>query len=259
MTDIKKIIEIVREAGAMFSRRDFDVSLKGSISDKVTTLDVEIEKFLRDKLTSFIEGSGFMGEESEAKGLSCEYVWVVDPIDGTTNFIRDFGVSCVSVALLRNGELEAGVVYNPYRNEVFHAQRGQGAYLNGKRIKTSGMPFENSIVMTSLHPYYKGNVQVVLNLITELYPQIDDTRRTGSAAIDLCMVACGRADMAFKVVLSPWDYAAAVLIIREAGGIAGTLGEGDITFDKVIPIIAANNIENYTKFKEIVERHLGAG
>ena len=104
----------------------------------------------------------------------------------------------MSVALLKDGALEAGVVYNPYRNEVFHAQKGQGAYLNDKRIKTSDMPFENSIVMTSLPPYYKGNVQVVLNLITELYPQIDDTRRTGSAAIDLCMVACGRADMAFS-------------------------------------------------------------
>lgn len=253
--DINKTIEIVKQAGDMFSNRDFEVECKGSPSDKVTSLDIAIEKFLKVKLTTLIADSGFMGEESEGHALNSEYVWVVDPIDGTTNFVRDLKASCVSVALMHCGQIVAGVVYDPYKDEVFSAQKGKGAYLNDEQITVSDMPFQSSILMSSLHPYYKNKANIILNFIEEIYPQIDDTRRSGSAAIDLCMLACGRADMSFKIVLSPWDYAAAALIIEEAGGTVGTLDTDKLTYDKPIPIVAANNKKNFDRLYAIVEKH----
>jgi len=254
--DIQKIIEITRQAGAMMHERNFEVNTKSSLSDKVTTLDVAIEAFLKDKLTTLIKGSGFLGEESEAHALDNEYVWIVDPIDGTTNFVRDLKNSAVSVALMQSNEIVAGVVYNPYSDEVFSAQKGKGAQLNGNKIAVSDNPFSECIAMTSLHPYHKGKAHVILDLIMEIYPMIDDTRRTGSAAIDMCLMACGRGDLCFKVLLCPWDFAAAALIIDEAGGVVSSLGEG-LRYDKNIPIVAANNQENFDRLYKIVEKHYG--
>jgi myo-inositol-1(or 4)-monophosphatase len=254
--DIQRIIEIIRQAGAMMQERNFKVDTKDSISDKVTTLDVKIEVFLKHKLTSLIEGSGFLGEESDPHALNNKYVWVVDPIDGTTNFIRDLKNSAISVALMRNNEIIKGIIYNPYSDEMFWAEQGRGAYLNGDKISVSNKPFNECILMTSLHPYHKGRAHVILDLIMEIYPLIDDTRRTGSAAIDMCLMACGRSDLCFKVILCPWDFAAAALIIEEAGGIVTSL-DGGLRYDKNIPIIAANNKENYDKLYKIVEKHYG--
>lgn len=254
--DIQKIIEVVRQAGAMMQERNFEVNTKSSISDKVTTLDIKIEAFLKGQLTRLIEGSGFMGEESEAHALDNEYVWIVDPIDGTTNFVRDLKNSAVSVALMRNKKIIKGVVYNPYSEEMFYAELNKGAYLNGEKIVVSDKSFDECILMTSLHPYHKGKAHVILDLIMEIYPMIDDTRRTGSAAIDMCLMACGRSDLCFKVMLCPWDFAAAALIIEEAGGVVSSLGE-ELRYDKNMPIIAANNQTNFDKLYKMVEKHYG--
>jgi len=254
--DIQKLIEIVKEAGGMFKNRNFIVKQKGSASDKVTSMDIAVEKFLKGQLTQLIKNSGFMGEESDDHEIDNDYVWIVDPIDGTTNFVRDFRASCVSVALMHKGEVVQGVVYNPYCDELYSAEKGKGAYLNKERIAVSNMPFEKSILLTSMHPYYKDKADVLLNFIEEIYPMVDDTRRSGSAAIDLCNLACGRGDMSFKITLSPWDFAASVLIIREAGGIVGTVGNEIIRYDKNIPIFAANTKENYDKLYDIVMKHI---
>lgn len=254
--DIQKIIGIVRQAGEMMQERNFEVNTKSSLSDKVTTLDIKIEAFLKEHLTKLIAGSGFMGEESGAYAIENEYVWIVDPIDGTTNFVRDIKASAVSVALMQNNKIIIGVVYNPYSDEMYYANQGMGAFLNGDKISVSNKPFNESILMTSLHPYHKGKAHVILDLIMEIYPMIDDTRRTGSAVIDMCMMACGRSDLCFKVILSPWDFAAAAFIIEQAGGIVSSLGEG-IRYDKNIPIIAANNKENFEKLYKMVEKHYG--
>jgi len=254
--NIQKIIKVVRKAGKMFFDRKFDVEQKTSISDKVTSMDIKVEAFLKKELTALIKNSGFMGEESDWKNLDNEYVWVVDPIDGTTNFIRDMAASCVSVALLKDGEAYMGVVYNPYKNEVFYAERGRGAYLNGKRISVTDLPFEKSIFFTSFALYERELSETCFGIAKETYGLCDDVRRTGSAAIELCLVACGRGDLYFEIRLRPWDFAAGVLILNEAGGYAAIPGSDKMTYDKAVPIVAANTKENFDKLYKIVQKHL---
>lgn len=254
---IQNVIDIVRQAGKMFETRDFDVELKTSISDKVTSMDIAVEEFLKEHLTKLIPGSGFLGEESKAHALDNEYVWVVDPIDGTANFVRDLMTSCVAVALLKNKQPIMGVVYNPYRNEMFTAEKGRGAYLNGEPIKASQKPFSEGMYYTSLAPYNKQDVKIALNILEEVYLQCDDMRRFGSAEIELCLLACGRADLYFEVRLNPWDYAAGGLILTEAGGYIGIPHTDEISYDGPVGFYAANSKENFEKLRDIIERHMG--
>lgn len=256
MIDVKKVIEIVEEAGELFKNRDFDVELKTSISDKVTSMDIKVENFLKERLLKLIKGSGFLGEESESYALENEYVWVVDPIDGTANFVRDLMTSCVSVGLLKNKEAVMGVVYNPYRNEMFYAIKGEGAYLNGDKISVSNEPFESSMYFTSLAPYNKDVSKVCFDIMAEVYMLSDDMRRFGSAEIELCLLACGRGDLYFELRLNPWDYCAGGLILTEAGGHIGIPNETGLRYDGPVAIVAANSKENFDKLMEICERHL---
>ena len=253
---IKDIKQIAQRAGEMLSNRVFDVEHKTSLSDRVTSMDIAVEQFLKNELLSLLPGSGFLGEESDFHEIENEYVWVVDPIDGTTNFVRDLAASCISIALLKNGKPYMGVVYNPYKGEMFSAEKGLGAYMNDKAILVSDMSFESSIYFTSLSPYTKQSAKACLKIMEEVYSQADDIRRFGSAAIELCLLACGRADLYFELYLQPWDYAAGCLILQEAGGYAGTVGDEVFKYDKPIPVIAANSKENYDRLKNIVDKHL---
>ena len=255
--NIQKIIKIVKKAGRMFSERSFDVMHKTSVSDKVTSMDIKVEAYLKKQLTSLIKNSGFMGEESDSANLNNEYVWVVDPIDGTANFVRDLAASCISVALLKDGKAYMGVVYNPYRNEVFYAKKGEGAYLNGKKISVSNMPFESAMLFTSFAPYNKERSQICFDIVKETYRMCDDVRRFGTAAIELCLLACGRADLYYELRLYPWDYAAGALILTEAGGYCSIPGSENITYDKPVGFVAANTKDNFDTLKHIVEKHMG--
>jgi len=260
--NINKVIEIVREAGDMFNERIFEVEQKTTLSDRVTTMDITIEKLLKEKLTALLPESAFMGEEStdeKDEDFRRGYVWVVDPIDGTTNFVRDLGQSCVSVALLKDYEAVLGVVYNPYKKEMFHAEKGKGAYLNGERIHVSNQPFESGMFFTSMALYAKEMSEACLRVLEEVYAECDDFRRFGSAAIELCLLACGRGDLYFEIRLLPWDYAAGVLILQEAGGHAGMPKQSSMSYDRPVAVVAANNQDNYDKLLEIVERHMGQG
>ena len=254
--DIQQIIKIAHKAGEMFSERNFVVEQKSSVSDKVTSMDIKIEEFLKRELTGLVEGSGFMGEESQSSALENEYVWVVDPIDGTSNFVRDLSASCISIALLKNKQAYMGVVYNPYKDEMFYAQKGGVAFLNGKKISVSGMPFESSLLFTSYALYDKHLANICFDIAREAYQSCDDIRRFGSAAIELCLLACGRGDLYFEIRLSPWDYAAGVLILQEAGGHAAVFGSEKITYDVRVPVIAANSTDNFQKLYAIVKKHM---
>lgn len=254
--EIKKVISIVRQAGEMFKTRDFDVEIKTSISDKVTSMDIAVEKFLKEKLTLLIQNSGFLGEESDPHALDNEYVWVVDPIDGTANFVRDLMTSCVAVALLKNKQPVLGIVYNPYRDEMFYAEKGKGAYLNGEPIKVSDKPFSEGIYYTSLAPYNKEDVKIALNVMEEVFMLSDDMRRFGSAEIELCLLACARADLYFEFRLNPWDYAAGGLILTEAGGYIGIPHTDEISYDGPVGFFAANSKENFEKLRDIIEKHM---
>lgn len=246
------IIDIVKEASSIMMKRDFEVEQKGNASNLVTSADVAVQKFLEERLTALIPGSRFLGEEGDIPETNVEYLWVNDPIDGTANFARDLGLSVISVALVKDGEVNIGVVYNPYRDECFSAIKGQGAYLNGERIHVSDRPFERGMLCSAMSLYDRRFAKQCFNIIERIYSESDDLRRLGTAALELCYLACGRVDLYFEARLSIWDYAAAMLIIREAGGYIEMMFEDELPFDRPAGIIAANNIENFKHLGEIV-------
>jgi len=253
---IDKVIDIVRQASRLMYNRDFDVQSKGTVSDYVTSADLAVQAFLESRLTSLLEGSSFLGEENFKMAKDAGYQWIVDPIDGTANFIRDLGASVISVALIKDKKAVLGVIYNPYRDECFYAEKGKGAYLNGKAIRVSDRPLERSILCTALSLYNKNLAKSCLNILEKVYPICDDFRRFGAAALELAYLAAGRVDMLFEIRLFPWDYAAADIIIREAGGFIGTVEYEDIVFNRPIPIICANTKENFEFLKEVVIKEI---
>lgn len=253
---VNKVIDIIKEASRIMHTRNFDIYSKGTVSNNVTTADIAVQKFLEGKLTPLVEGSYFLGEENPKIAGNSKYQWIVDPIDGTTNFIRDLGASVISVALVRDGRAVLGVIYNPYRDECFYAEEGKGAYLNGKAIRVSDNPLEKSLFCTSFSLYNKDMAKPCQNILEKLYPKCDDFRRFGAAALELAYLASGRVDLFFELRLFPWDYAAGEIIIREAGGYLGTIEFNDIVFHRPIPIIGANTRENYDYLKAVVEKEI---
>ena len=219
---LEQLTAIVREAGQIIrSAGDVQDSAREKTGprDLVTKYDLLVQTCLRRELLALLPEAGFLGEEEEAgEDLSRrEWVFIVDPIDGTTNFIQGFRNSSVSVGLARNGVMEYGLVYNPYDGELYAARRGQGAFLNGKPIRCRDHPLDRSLLIFGTALYYRELVPQTLRLFQAAFPQVQDVRRFGSAALDLCYVAAGRAGVFFECRLSPWDYAAGSLIAREAG------------------------------------------
>lgn len=219
---LEKLIAVTREAGAIVrSARDVEGSVreKSSPRDLVTKYDLLVQEFLRRELLGLLPEAGFLGEEDDAgEDLSQkEWVFIVDPIDGTTNFVQGFHNSCVSVGLARNGEMEYGVVFNPYDGELYAAQRGKGASLNGAPIFCADKHLDRSLLIFGSALYYRDLVGETLRLFNAAFPVVQDIRRFGSAALDLCYLAAGKAGVFFECRLCPWDYAAGSLIAREAG------------------------------------------
>ncbi|MBO5302853.1 MAG: inositol monophosphatase [Lachnospiraceae bacterium] len=192
---------------------------KGGHANFVTKYDKRVQEDIFKRLGEILPEAKFMGEEEDAQ-IFCDkgYLFIIDPIDGTTNFIKNYKASCLSVGLLKDGEPILGVVYNPYREEMFYAQKGQGAYLNGKPIHVSKEPLANGLILLGTSPYYEELWKRAFELAYYYFTKGLDLRRSGSAAIDLCDIACGRAELFFELKLSPWDYAAGALIVKEAGG-----------------------------------------
>lgn len=221
------ICDIVREAGQIIlSAGDIAAKthVKTSVADLVTEYDVAVENFLREKLLELLHGALFYGEEEALRGDPAKgWVFIVDPIDGTTNFVRGYQQSSISVALAQEGQVEYAVVYDPYREELFTAQRGVGAFLNGKPIRVSEKPIGEGIFLIGTAIYNRALIGPTMDLATQLFHRSCDFRRFGSAALDLCYVACGRGEVFFEYGLSPWDYSAGGLIVTEAGGVASTL------------------------------------
>lgn len=249
---IDKVIEIVRDASRLLKDRDFEVHSKGTISNNVTSVDLSVQAFLKKHLMQLVDNCGFIGEESEKNDYDNPYLWIVDPIDGTANFIRDIGYSAISVGLVKDGEPILGVVYNPYRDEMFYAEKGKGAYLNGKRISVSERDLGHSIFCTAMSLYNKDFAKPCLNIIEKVYYECEDIRRMGSAALELVSLASGRVDLYFEIRVFPWDFAASEIIIREAGGYVGTIELDNTVFNRPIPLICANTKENYEYLRHVV-------
>ena len=185
----------------------------------------------------------FIGEEGSSQIFSpVGAFFIVDPIDGTTNFIRDYHVSCISVGLVVDGAAELGVVYNPYLDEMFTAQRGCGAFCNGNRLHVSSEPLENAIVIFGTSPYREDLSEKSFKLAYAYFKRAVDVRRSGSAALDLCAVAAGRADLFFELSLSPWDYAAGALIVKESGGLVSDINDRELAYDRQCSVVARNAV-----------------
>ena len=218
---LDRLIAVVRRAGDMIRDAhdiEKDTHEKNGAADLVTKYDVAVQAFLQRELLALVPEAGFLGEEGEHETLDKPWVFVVDPIDGTTNFVRHMHHSNIAVALVHEGCVAYGVVYNPFTEEMFAARRGGGAFLNGRPIHVSDRDMSHAITMCGSTIYDRRFTDRSFSLMRRLYDLGLDFRRFGSAELDVCYVACGRAEVFFECRLSPWDYAAGSLILTEAGG-----------------------------------------
>ena len=246
----EQLLSVIREAGEIVLRaRDIDRSITAKAGDAnfVTEYDSAVQKFLFEKLAELYPDAAFVGEEDSADDiarLNAGRAFVIDPIDGTTNFIRHFGHSCISVALCENGESVLGVIYNPYTDEMYCAEKGQGAWhiCGGKRrpLRVSERTLDNGLSLVGTSPYYADLHERTFFVMRTLFDHSLDIRRCGSAALDLCMIADGRAEVYFEASLSPWDYAAGMLIVREAGGIVTQPDGTPVRLDRKCGVLAGN-------------------
>lgn len=217
---LETAMEIAREAGALvtrFQERRIGFELKGEF-DLVTEADRTSEQLIVERLRRHFPTHGIVAEEGGGRDGTSEYRWYVDPLDGTTNFAHSFPVYNVTLGLERDGELIAGVVYDPTRDEMFKAERGSGAWLNNRRIRISkAARIEDSLVATGF-PSRKRHQNINVHFYYQLAMISHGVRRAGAAAIDLAYVACGRLEAFWEFGLNPWDMAAGILLVQEAGG-----------------------------------------
>lgn len=251
---VEQLIEIVKEAAECMPADHFEVTQKGGYSNIVTTSDVAVQEFLRERLSKAIPGSGFLCEEEDRHDLSHEYVWIIDPIDGTANYSRGIRECAICVGLKHNDKMEMAVVYLPYAKELFHAVKDNGAWLNGRPIHVSDRPFQNAVLCTALPVYHKEYTDICSEIIKEAFKQCNDIRRFGSAATELCYLAMGRCELYFEYKLSPWDFAAASLILEEAGGILARPDGNKLEMTELSGVVAANSRENLTALLDIIKR-----
>ena len=217
---LETAVEIARESGALvanYHERHVPFETKGEF-DLVTEADRASEKLIVERLRSHFPSHAIVAEEGGGHESSSEYRWFVDPLDGTTNFAHSFPMFCVSIGLERAGELIAGVVYDPIRQESFTAERGAGAFLNNHRIRVSAAARLTDSLASTGFPSRKRHHNINIHFYYQLAMASHGVRRTGSAALDLAFVASGRLDFFWEFGLKPWDMAAGVLLVQEAGG-----------------------------------------
>ena len=232
-TIIRKAGEIIREA------QYFDVEEKEGHANYVTSVDEKVQAYLLEALHALLPEASLIGEEQANAPLGDEYTWVIDPLDGTTNFIHDYRFSAISIALLKDRKPVLAAVYQPYTNELFTAGLGEGATLNGKPMKVSRHDFRHALVGFGTSPYSAELAQKSLEIALHYLREASDIRRCGSAALDLAYLACGRQDVFFELSLKPWDFAAGALLVTEAGGVFCLPGHED-DFGKAGTVFASN-------------------
>lgn len=240
---LNKIIETVKEAGKIIltaHNQESAVTAKEGKKNFVTKFDVAVQDFLFSELAKDFPDAEFVGEEGENNVASDALRFIIDPIDGTTNFMQDYRCSCISVALCKGNGVMAGVVYNPYTGEIFSAEKGKGAYLNGKKITVSDRPLSDGLALFGTSPYHPENTDATFALLRKVFDFSRDIRRSGSAAYDICTVACGRCEVFFEKGLQPWDIAAGTLILEEAGGLALRYDGNAINFSMPNDVVFAN-------------------
>lgn len=244
LTDI-----IVRAGKIMLSAHGIEggngVTVKPGNANFVTVYDVKIQNFIMDEIKNAIPEAVFIAEEkdNDSAVLQSEYCFVIDPIDGTTNFIREYRHSCISLAMISEGKTLFGAVYDPYLDEMFCAEKGKGAFLNGRKITVSEKAPEMAITAYGTAPYYKDELaDMTFAICKEAFMMGADVRRCGSAALDLAYTAAGRNDAFFECRLSPWDYAAGSLLVTEAGGVISDMRGEPLSLETPSSVIAGNAV-----------------
>lgn len=230
---------------------ELDIQTKASEFDLVTQADTLVEKKIIEIISKEFPSHSFLAEESGEAARESDYLWIVDPIDGTVNYAHRFPQFCCSIGLYLKGEALVGVVYDPCRDELFTAQKGQGAFLNGKKISVSKIDTLTKALLATGFPALKGDLlQKNLEYFRLFLGKCQAIRRPGSAALDLCYVACGRIDGFWELGLSPWDTAAGALMVQEAGGMITNLDND--SFDLNIKGVIATNGLLHQSIKDVL-------
>ncbi len=224
-----------------------------SLNNLVSYVDKTAEKQLVEGLKSILPGSQFLTEEGTIEYTAGEWEWIIDPLDGTTNFIHNIPVFCISVALRKNQEIVLGVIYDPNHKECFTAIKNKGALLNGLPIRVSKAPSMATALIATGFPHRNfDGMDAYVSSLSYFFYRTRGLRRMGAAAIDLAYVACGRLDGFFELKLNPWDIAAGVLLVTEAGGRVGDFeGNQDFLFKSEL---LAGNPPVYEEMKEVLTR-----
>ncbi len=255
---LPELESIAREAGALlmsYFDKNIAIEYKGDV-DLVTAADRNSEKLIVERLHAAWPEHGIVGEEGTRTDTGAAYRWFVDPLDGTTNFAHGYPVFCVSIALARkDDELQVGVLYDPTRDELFSAERGAGATLNGKPIRVSKISRLADSLLSTGFPSHKRHKNPNIHFYQQLTLRSHGVRRGGSAALDLANVACGRCDGFWEFNLNPWDTAAGTLLVEEAGGLVTRFDGSPFRLDSR-EVLASNGLiheELIANFAEIFE------
>ena len=251
---MEQVIDMVHSVKPFFmdNAMSRDVTVKG-LADFVTKADTSVQSRLFSELSKHYPGIQFMGEEDHMQAVDFSRpMWILDPIDGTTNLIYSYCHSAVSLGYYENKAISAAVIYNPFTEETFYAVRGQGAFLNGRRIRvTQKTALKDSLSAIGTSPYDKEMAEDNFHIFKEVFKHSLDIRRSGSAALDLAYVASGRVDGFLERNLKPWDYSAGALLVEEAGGQVTNYSLSPLDYSKNQDILASNR-EIHRELQKVV-------
>lgn len=241
---IDAAIDLVTEVSELLLQGmdDKKVITKSGDANFVTEIDLKVQEIIISRLKQILPQSNIIAEETASNSFSLgEYTWILDPVDGTTNLMYGFKYSCIALGLVVDGKPYAGIVYNPYLKELFTAQKGKGAFVNGYPIEvTKGKTLSDSLITFGTSPYDKGKADETFRITKNVFLKCRDVRRTGCAALDICNVAAGRMDGFYEMELQPWDYAGASVILEEAGGRITDWEGNKLSYISKLPTIATN-------------------
>ncbi len=241
---INEAVSLVREVSGylLCDMDDKKVLTKSGDANFVTEIDLKVQEIMIKRLKEILPESSIIAEETKANDFSLgKYTWILDPVDGTTNLMYGYKYSCIALGLVVDASPYAGIVYNPYLKELFTALKGKGAFVNGKPIKvTDNKTLEDSLITIGTSPYDKGKADETFRVTKNVFLKCRDIRRSGSAALDICGVAAGRTDGFYEMELRPWDYAAASVILEEAGGCMTDWSGHKLSYIQMHAAIATN-------------------
>jgi myo-inositol-1(or 4)-monophosphatase len=239
-------VQLAREAGEILKEAfgtHFKIESKDGKHDLVTEFDKKVEAFLKQKIHGLYKDHEILAEESAKAGFKTDKpCWIIDPIDGTVNFAHEIPVFAISIGFAIKGVVQIGVVYHPMANELFTAQKGHGAYLNGKKLTTSPTNAIKKAMLATGFPYnLEQNPDHCIEHLTQILKMGIPIRRMGSAAIDMAYVAAGRFDGFWEISLKPWDFAAGLLLVKEAGGKVATMEGDPLNIFNATSVVASNH------------------